>query len=96
MRRVVITGFGIKSPIGNDVESVEKSLLEGTSGISHIENWEKIKGLRPKVAGKLTGINPKDINRKHRRTMGNMAIYAALAAKDSTAHAGLEKNEFPI
>ncbi|TET35826.1 MAG: hypothetical protein E3J72_09975 [Planctomycetota bacterium] len=93
MRRVVITGRGITSPIGNDLESVAKALAEGISGIRYMEEWEKVKGLRSRVAGVVDGIEPKSIKRKYRRTMGRMAVLASLAAKDAVDDAGLGDGE---
>jgi len=93
MRRVAITGMGILSPIGNTTEEVLSVLSEGRSGIRLMDEWSSVKGLRSLVAGKVEGIEPKKISRKYRRTMGNVALMAALAANDAIADAGLNEEE---
>jgi 3-oxoacyl-[acyl-carrier-protein] synthase II len=91
MKRVAITGAGIISPIGNSLDSVRKSLLEGLSGVQAMPEWGACAGLRSRVAGKVENINPKEIPRTYRRTMGRMAVLASLAARDAVADATLEK-----
>ncbi len=93
MRRVVITGMGIISPIGNSIKAVMDAFNRGRSGITRVEDWEKIDGLGTRVAGVVQGINPKSIPRKHRRTMGLMAVMASLASLDAVKDAGLEDLE---
>ncbi len=53
MRRVVVTGLGIVSSIGNDQTEVLKSLQEGKSGIKFMEEYQEL-GLRSHIAGKAT------------------------------------------
>ncbi|MCK5784453.1 MAG: beta-ketoacyl-[acyl-carrier-protein] synthase family protein [Desulfobacterales bacterium] len=93
MRRVAITGMGIISPIGNDMETVCKALLEGRSGIVKMDDWKNVNGLNSLVAGVVDGIEPGKISRKHRRTMGRMAVMAALAAMDATSVADLSADD---
>ncbi len=90
MQRVVVTGMGIISPIGNCVDTVLNSLYSGYSGIKKIDSWNKIKGLRVDIAGVSQGYDQKRINRKDRRTMGKMAVMASLAAMDAINQAQLE------
>jgi 3-oxoacyl-[acyl-carrier-protein] synthase II len=90
MKRVVITGMGIISPLGNQVERVWDSLVAGQSGIRHIPDWEKIKDLKVSIAGCCQGYDPKRIKRKDRRTMGPMAVMATLSAMDAISQAGLD------
>ena len=92
MKRVVITGMGIISPLGNQVDTVWNRLVENQSGISHIPAWEKIKDLKVSIAGRCQGYDPKRIKRKDRRTMGPMAVMATLSALDALAQAGLDPN----
>ena len=91
MKRVVITGMGIISPIGNSPEQVFESLLNNDSGIKIIKGWDGIKGLNTNIAGKCDGFDPKRINRKDRRTMGSMAIMASLSALDAISQSGLDE-----
>lgn len=90
MKRVVITGMGIISPIGNTKQEVFNSLSGGRSGIRVVEELEHIKDLRVRVAGVCGNYDPKRINRKARRTMGSMSIMAGLSVLDAIEMAGLD------
>ena len=88
MRRVVITGLGIVSCIGNNKEEVLTSLKGQTSGIRYIPEYEEA-GFRSHIAGRPQ-INPDDhIDRKQRRFMGDSAAYSYIALKEAIADAGL-------
>lgn len=93
MKRVVITGMGIISPIGNSVQAARDSLMQGRSGVSTMETWEGIGGLATRVGGRVQQLEPKQIPRKQRRSMGNMSIMASLAALDAVEDAGLTSHE---
>jgi 3-oxoacyl-[acyl-carrier-protein] synthase-1 len=87
-RRVVVTGLGIVSCIGNDLASVTQSLREGRSGISFSEEQAEV-GMRSHVAGR-PDIDPSAlIDRKQRRFMGDAAAYAWLSMEQAVADAGL-------
>src|SRR4030042_1922737 len=83
MRRVVITGYGIISPIGNNKEEIKNSFYNKKSGIVNIPEWSKIDGLRSNVAGTAKNIDHKILDRKARRSMGNVALYATISAKNA-------------
>ncbi|ELF6476413.1 beta-ketoacyl-ACP synthase I [Vibrio cholerae] len=88
MKRVVITGMGIISSIGNNVEEVLASLKAGKSGITASEQLKE-HGLRSQVWGDLK-INPEEhIDRKQMRFMGDAAAYAYLSLEQAIADAGL-------
>ncbi|WP_264768398.1 beta-ketoacyl synthase N-terminal-like domain-containing protein, partial [Klebsiella pneumoniae] len=88
MKRVVITGMGIISSIGNNVEEVLASLKAGKSGITASEQFKE-HGLRSQVWGDLK-INPEEhIDRKQMRFMGDAAAYAYLSLEQAIADAGL-------
>ncbi|WNJ94657.1 beta-ketoacyl-ACP synthase I [Vibrio ruber] len=88
MKRVVITGMGIVSSIGNNVEEVLASLKAGKSGITASEQFKE-KGLRSQVWGDLK-IDPSTlIDRKQMRFMGDAAAYAYLSLEQAIADAGL-------
>ncbi len=88
LKRVVITGTGIVSCIGNDNASVTKSLREGISGISAMPEFAEL-GMRSRVAG-VPKINLEErIDRKQLRFMGDAAAYAHVALADAIASAGL-------
>ena len=88
MRRVVITGLGIVSCLGNDKTSVSASLREMRSGITHQPEYATM-GFRSQVAGAPVIDLDAAIDRKVRRFMGPAAAYAYVAMKDAIADAGL-------
>ena len=75
MRRVVVTGMGIISCIGNDLDVVEQSLRFGRSGLKHVPEYAEL-GLRSCVAGIPEISDEPIIDRKYRRFMGDASIYA--------------------
>lgn len=87
-KRVVITGLGIVSCLGNDAKTVTESLLNGTSGIktdeSHIEM-----GLRSHISGRPTVDFAEHIDRKQLRFMGDAAAYAYIAMQQAIDDSGL-------
>ena len=89
MREVVITGYGIVSCLGNDVDEVTESLKNSTSGIS-INEANKELGLRSYISGSVTNLNLKDrIDRKLYRFMGDAAAFAYLSAEEAIKNANL-------
>ena len=92
MRRVVITGFGIVSCLGNDADSVTRSLRESLSGIRFREAYKEI-GMRSQVAGLPTIDLDERIDRKARRFMGDSAAYAYVAMDDAIRSAGLSPEQ---
>lgn len=93
-RRVVVVGMGIRSPIGNTLNDLVRSLKEGRSGISRVPAWEDIKRLRTRLAG-LCPLEGEEelIPRQNRRGMGRVAIMAALSALDAFRDSGLTREE---
>ena len=92
MRRVVITGMGIVSSLGSDVDAVSGSLKAGKSGISFVEAYKE-KGFRSHVAG-VPEINLDElIDRKARRFMGDAAAYAYVSMQQAIDDAGLTEEE---
>ena len=81
-RRVVITGAGIVSCIGNDLTTVEAALRDGTSGIRAVPEMTEM-GLRSQVAGVPTIDIEARIDRKQLRFMGDAAAYAQIALEDA-------------
>ncbi|WP_261924512.1 beta-ketoacyl-ACP synthase I [Shewanella sp. NFH-SH190041] len=93
MKRVVITGMGIVSSIGNNKNEVIESLKAGRSGVTHSEQFEEMK-LRSQVWGDIK-LNPADlIDRKALRFMGDAAAYAYLAMQEAIADAELEESQY--
>ena len=87
-KRVVITGAGIVSCIGNDKQAVTQSLREGKSGIRAMPEFAEV-GLRSQVAGLPQIDLDALIDRKLRRFMGDAAAYAYVSLKDAIAQSGL-------
>ena len=87
-KRVVITGAGIVSCIGNDLAAVEASLRGGRSGIEAVAQFAEL-GLRSQVAGVPHIDIEARIDRKQLRFMGDAAAYAQIALEDAIAQAGL-------
>ena len=92
MRRVVITGFGIVSCLGNDATSVTRSLRESISGIRARDIYNEI-GMRSQVAGLPTIDLDERIDRKARRFMGDSAAFAYVAMDDAIRSAGLDPDQ---
>jgi len=92
MRRVVVTGIGIVSSIGNSKEEVLDSLKAGRSGIEFCETYKEL-GFRSHVHGSLK-INLEDrMDRKQMRFMGDGAAYNYIAMEEAIADSGLEEGD---
>ena len=89
-KRVVITGYGIVSCIGNDKTEVLKSLKEVKSGISHCQEYEEL-GMRSHVHGKPNIQIEEHVDRKILRFMGEGAAYNYIAMQEAIKHSGLEE-----
>lgn len=87
-RRVVITGAGIVSCLGNDLATVSANLRAGRSGIRRCEEFVDA-GLRSQIAGVPEIDLDARIDRRDRRFMGDAAAYASVALDDAIAMAGL-------
>src|SRR5471030_1927754 len=92
MKRVVVTGLGIVSSIGNNAAEVTRSLRDGKSGIEFVPQYREL-GFRSQVAGTLKMDVDALVDRRLRRFMGDGAAYAYLAMKEAIADAGLAEQE---
>ncbi|MBU6247513.1 MAG: beta-ketoacyl-ACP synthase I [Xanthomonadaceae bacterium] len=92
MRRVVVTGMGIVSCIGNEASTVERSLRDLRSGISAMPDYAA-RGMRSQVAGVPQIDLVAEIDRKRKRFMGDAAAYAWVAMRDAIADAGLSAEQ---
>jgi len=88
MRRVVVTGMGIISSLGNDVAAVTESLRGGRSGLVHNPEYAEL-GFRSHVSGHISVDLESLIDRKQRRFMGEAAAYTYLAMREAIAAAAL-------
>ena len=92
MRRVVITGIGIASSIGNDAEEVTQSLKAGTSGIVFAPDYAEL-GFRSQIHGTVKMDVADHVDRKRLRFMGEGAAYAVIAMEQAIADSGLSHAE---
>jgi len=92
MRRVVITGIGIVSCLGNSKEDVLDSLQNGRSGISFNESFKEM-GLRSQVCGSVDIDINSHIDRRARRFMGDAAAYAYISMQQAIDDAGLDESD---
>jgi 3-oxoacyl-[acyl-carrier-protein] synthase-1 len=92
MRRVVITGIGIISPIGNSAEEVEASLRAGKSGIIFAPDYAE-HGFRSQVKGQPQIVLEDHIDKRDLRFMGPGAAYNFLAMQQAIADSGLSPED---
>lgn len=88
MKRVVVTGLGIVSSIGNNAEEVTQSLRNGTSGIVHQPEYASV-GMKSHLAGTVKLNTKEHIDRKLYRFMGEAAAYSYLSLQQAIDDAGL-------
>ncbi len=94
MNRVVITGIGIYSSIGNNLAEVKESLYQGKSGV-YLDPQRKLYGYQSGLTGKLDRPNLKGIlDRRARVCMPDHAEYAYVSTAEALKNAGLEANYF--
>lgn len=91
MKRVVVTGLGIVSSIGNNKEEVKASLFGGNSGITHSDEYEKM-GFRSHVHGAVNIDQKALIDRKLLRFMGDAAAFNYVAMKEAADDSGLDES----
>ncbi len=92
MRRVVVTGMGIISPIGNSLSEVSDSLKKGKSGIVFAEEYAE-RGFRSQVHGNIKLNLADHVNKRQLRFMGPGASYNFLAMEQAIEDSGLEEDE---
>ena len=93
-RRVVVTGTGVISPVGNNVESFWKNLTEGYCGIDYITEFPT-DDLPVKIAGLVKGFNPYDyeIEAPFARKQDKFTLYAVAAAWQAVKESGINAAE---
>lgn len=92
MRRVVVTGLGVVSCLGNSKAEVLDSLRAGRSGISFNDRFDEA-GMRSKISGSVDIDLKELIDRKVKRFMGDAAAYAYIALQQAIDDAGLEDSD---
>ena len=92
IKRVVITGMGIVSPIGNNIEAVKNSLINQKSGIVSSEIYKEM-GFRSQIHGDIKITLEDHIDKKQLRFMGAGSAYAVLSMEQAILDAGLTNEE---
>ena len=92
MRRVVVTGLGIVSSIGNNQQEVIESLREGRSGIEFCDDYAEY-GFRSHIHGSINIDLDSLVDRKVRRFMGDGAAYNYVAMQQAIEDSGLEQSD---
>jgi 3-oxoacyl-[acyl-carrier-protein] synthase II len=91
-RRVVVTGYGVIAPIGNDAAAVWESVVQGHSGIDTVTRFDT-EGFETTFAGEVKGFDAGEIvGRKEARRMDRYTHYAVTTALQAREHAGLGPN----
>jgi len=92
MRRVVVTGLGIISCLGNHVRAVRDALRHGRSGIELIPE-RKTLGFRSCLGGRIKGLEPPAVPKRNLRQMGPASYFGVHAAQQAIEDAGLEPEQ---
>jgi 3-oxoacyl-[acyl-carrier-protein] synthase-1 len=92
MRRVVVTGIGIVSSLGNNQDEVRQSLKDGRSGIVFVPEYKEM-GFRSHVHGAITLDPDTAVDRRLRRFMGDGAVWNYVAMQQAIADSGLPESD---
>ena len=92
-QRVVITGLGLASPVGNSPDAVSLALREGRHGVATQNQWDRYGNMATRLAAPAVEIDFSTYPRKKVRTMGRVALLAAYASDAAVADAGLTPAE---
>ncbi|MGD2403235.1 beta-ketoacyl-ACP synthase II [Bacillus velezensis] len=93
MKRVVITGMGVISPLGNDVHTFWKHLTEGKSGISLIDSFD-VSGSKTKIAGTVRDFDAEERwGRKEARRLDRFSQFALAAAEQALESSGIQLDQ---
>ena len=92
MRDVVITGAGLRCPLGSSPEALFDALLEGRSAVQAMPTWaEEIDELHCTIGAPVSGFDGTELPRKYRRSMGRVALFAVVSAVDAVRVSGLSE-----
>ena len=96
MRRVVVTGIGALTPIGNDIKSYKEGLFNGVSGARPITNFDASQ-FRTTFGCEIKGYNPEDFfHRKEVRKMDPFTQYAVISADEAIANSGIDFDQVDL
>lgn len=90
MKRVVVTGTGCITALGEDWVQVKERLQQGNNAIRYMPEWEQYEGLFTKLAGPVEFDKPAHYSRKVTRTMGRVALMSVRATELALQEAGLQ------
>ncbi len=93
--RVVITGIGLASPIGNTLREATASLQRGEHGVGTRPDWDAIGSLGARLAAEVTELDLGGYSRKKTRTMGRVALLSTYATQVAIDDAGVDLNLLP-
>ncbi|BCU82156.1 3-oxoacyl-[acyl-carrier-protein] synthase 2 [Polycladomyces abyssicola] len=92
-RRVVISGLGVISPIGNDLSTFWNNLIAGKSGVGPVTQFDA-SDYSTRIAAEVKNFDPLDyMDRKEARRMDRFVQFAVAAARQALEHAGLDMNQ---
>ncbi len=94
MRRVVVTGIGIASPLGCDFAEASARLRANEHGIATMPEWDSLTHFAPRVAAPVNVPKELEIGHKASRTMGRVAQLSTIATTIAVRDAGLPADEF--
>jgi len=90
MKRVVVTGAGAVSALGNDWATVRERLASGRNAVVHMPEWDDIRGLNTRLGAPVPPFSPPPhYTRKLTRSMGRVSLMAVMASEAALANAGL-------
>lgn len=98
MRRVVVTGLGAVTPIGNNVSDFWSNLINGVSGIDVIKRFDPVSYNLPVIiAGEVKNFRPEDyLDTKELKRMSDFVKFAVIAAKEAIEDSGLELDKINL
>lgn len=92
-QRVVVTGMGVMTSLGNDLEQFWGNLMEGKSGVSHVEAFD-VSEYPTRIAAEIKGFNPElYADKKEARKMDRFVQFAVAASKKAVEDSGLNIGE---
>ncbi|MCB9759978.1 MAG: beta-ketoacyl-[acyl-carrier-protein] synthase family protein [Alphaproteobacteria bacterium] len=91
MRSVVVTGMGLRSPLGDSPEQLFDALMEDRSGVRAFPEWGEVDELLCLVGAPVPQFDVRELPRKYRRSMGRVAMFAVTSAVDAVRMAGLSQ-----
>ena len=93
MKRVVITGLGAITPLGNDAKEFWKGIKEGKCGIDYIKSFDTT-DFKVKIAAEVKNYNPEDyFDRRETKRLDKFSQYAMIASREAWKDSGLDREK---